>query len=368
MAQHDTQVSRKLGRGAWCVIWFSWLNLAALLAVSLLLFVISENWWFSSAMTYAPRCPYLLPTVVLLAASLRYHRSSLPVNLISLAMVVVPIMGLNLPFTKWWSGNPAKDRHALKVVSCNVQGFQPDFEALLTEIGRLNPDVIAFQDAVPHPKLMETYFQSWHSIRYGEFYVASRFPVRQIATGHFAAFDRDGIIKCEIDLPTGKIVLFNLHNMTPRHGLRELDLSSPITQRGSHRMAKYLELRAEEAADVRNFVDETRTDCPTIIVGDFNMPFESSLYQQNWLGLQNAFNDAGLGYGYTFPCTRQYCWPAGVPWMRLDHILVDAAWTVQECSVGTVNGSDHRLITATLSLQSPELSAEASSGSGRTGL
>jgi endonuclease/exonuclease/phosphatase family metal-dependent hydrolase len=138
--------------------------------------------------------------------------------------------------------------------------------------------------------------------------------------------------------------------MTPRHGLRALNLSSPITQHGSEQLSRYLDRRAEEAMAVRNFVEENRDDNPTVIVGDFNMPFESSLYQHHWLGYQNAFNLVGVGYGYTFPCTRQYCWPGGMPWLRIDHILVDSAWTVDSCTVGTVNGSDHRLITATLSL------------------
>jgi vancomycin resistance protein VanJ len=101
---------------------------------------------------------------------------------------------------------------------------------------------------------------------------------------------------------------------------------------------------------VRAFVEQARDGRPAVIVGDFNMPCDSSLYQRNWFGFQNAFNTAGVGYGYTFPCTPQYCWPGGIPWMRLDHILADESWRVKSCHVGTVNGSDHRMITATLLL------------------
>ena len=329
----------------------SWVNLGLLMLVSGLLFAVSENWWLSSALTYAPRMPYLVPAIVLLVGSCVWHRSSIVVNLIAIAMVAVPIMGLAVPVSQWMSGTTPVNGLVLKVVSCNVQDFRPDFTAVMTEIGRMNPDVVTFQDARSQSKLLEEFFGKWHTVHDGEFFVASRHPVKLVKVGHFAAFDRDALLHCELELPTTKVSLFNVHQMTPRHGLRELDLSSPITQRGSSRLTHYLELRAEEAEAIRDYVEDSRGTLPTLILGDFNMPCESSLYQRHWFGYQNAFNVAGIGYGYSFPCTRQYCWPAGMPWMRLDHILADEAWTVRSCTVGQSNGSDHRPITATLELR-----------------
>ncbi len=329
----------------------SWANLGLLLLLSWLLFAVSENWWLSSALTYAPRIPYMAPALALLIASGRWHRASVPVNLISVTIVAVPIMGLSLPVSHWLGASPATSMsRTLKVISCNVQDFQPDFAGVLAEISRFNPDVVAFQDARSHSKLLEKYFESWHSIRDREFFLASRYPVKRVSVGHCDAFDRDAVLACELELPSTKVMFFNVHQMTPRHGLRELDLSSPITQRGSERLSHYLELRAEEMVAVRDFVEANRGQSPTLIAGDFNAPCESSLYRAHWFGFQNAFNLAGTGYGYSFPCTRQYCWPAGVPWMRLDHILADDAWRVRSCYVGSANGSDHRLIAATLEL------------------
>ncbi len=333
------------------VAWLSWVNLGLLLLLSWLLFAVSENWWFSSALTYAPRFPYMAPALALLITSVLWHRASIPVNLISVTMVAVPIMGLSLPVSHWLGGSPAASTpRTLKVISCNVQDFQPDFAAVLAEISRFNPDVVAFQDARSDSKLLAKYFGSWHSIRDGEFFLASRYPVKRVSVGHCDAFDRDAVLQCELELPSTKVMFFNVHQMTPRHGLRELDLSSPITQRGSERLSHYLELRAEEMVAVRDFVEANRGPSPTLIAGDFNAPCESSLYRAHWFGFQNAFNLAGTGYGYSFPCTRQYCWPAGVPWMRLDHILADDTWRVRSCFVGSANGSDHRLIAATLEL------------------
>ena len=321
-----------------------------MLAISFLLFGISENWWFSSALTYAPRFPFLIPVVVLLITSLIWNRAATTVNVISLAMVSMPIMGLSLPIARWMQGTKATQGHALKIVSCNVQQFKPDFPAVLAELGRMNPDVIAFQDARGQSRLLDQYFESWNTLRDGEFFVASKFPIKLVTIAHFQAFDRDAVMQAEIELPNSKINLFNIHQMTPRHGLRALDISSPITQRGSGRMTHYLQLRGEEADEVRAFIEQSRGQTPTLVVGDFNMPCESSLYTKHWQNFQNAFNTCGIGYGYSFPCTQQYCWPAGYPWMRLDHILADENWTIHSCRVGTANGSDHRLITATVEL------------------
>ena len=333
------------------VAWLSWVNLFVLLAVSLLLFAVSENWWFSSALTYAPRVPWLFPTLGLLVASCLWNWSAVPVNAISTMMVAVPIMGLSLPLSHWMAPPPANPQALiLKVISCNVQDFRPDFESVIAEISRFNPDVVVFQDARSDLKLLDQYFEAWHVIREGEYFLASRYPARFVAMGHFDSFDRNAVMQCELDLPSTKAMFFNVHLMTPRHGLRSLDLSSPITQRGSERLSQYLELRGEEANEVREFIEGSRGSSPTLIAGDFNMPSESSLYR-NWVGFQNAFTVAGSGYGYSFPCTRQYCWPAGIPWMRLDHILADEAWTVRSCFVGTANGSDHRMIAATLELR-----------------
>jgi len=327
----------------------SWGNLALMMLVSFLIFSVSENWWFSSALTYAPRLPYLVPTVGLLIAAAVWHRASLLVNLIALAVVTIPIMGLTLPVAAWTAPSPTGGP-MIKLISCNVQDYRPDFAGMLAEVGRYHPDVVLFQDARSQSRVLDEYFRDWNTVHDGEFFAASRFPLRLVSVGHFEPFDRDGVLQVELDIDGRKIMVFNLHQMTPRHGLRALDLSSPLTQRGSARLTQYVELRADEAGAVRDFVEGSRGEHPTLIAGDFNMPCESSLYQRHWFGYQNAFNLAGCGYGYSFPCTRQYLWPAGMPWMRLDHILADDTWIVRHCEIGSTNGSDHRMIKATLEL------------------
>jgi endonuclease/exonuclease/phosphatase (EEP) superfamily protein YafD len=79
---------------------------------------------------------------------------------------------------------------------------------------------------------------------------------------------------------------------------------------------------------------------PLLVAGDFNLPVESTIYQQSWSGFLNAFSEAGMGLGYTF-VTR---W-SGV---RIDHILAGSGWRCRHCWVGPNLGSPHRPVIADL--------------------
>ena len=86
---------------------------------------------------------------------------------------------------------------------------------------------------------------------------------------------------------------------------------------------------------------------PLLVLGDFNMPVTSSLFQQHWKDLGSAFDAAGWGYGYTAPCgTKGNYWPHNLPWLRIDHILLSRHWDATACWIGSSDASDHRWIAA----------------------
>ena len=88
-----------------------------------------------------------------------------------------------------------------------------------------------------------------------------------------------------------------------------------------------------------------------IVCGDFNTPVSSSLFLKNWGDFQSSFDVAGFGFGYTSPCKGGRFWPNNFPWARIDHILCSEEWAIHQCEVGKSDGSDHRLITATVQLK-----------------
>jgi endonuclease/exonuclease/phosphatase (EEP) superfamily protein YafD len=329
----------------------SWVNLIGVLLATALIKFVSEEWWVTAALVYLPRCVFIVPSLLLVPMAATRSFRATAINLAGVAVVVWPLMNLRFQFPNDRHLHaPQKDR-SLRIVSCNVQRFRPDFASVLGDISQMHPSVIALQDADALSNLLERYLAGWHAAREGEFVVASRFPVRFVDKCRPDVFGRTSVARFALDTPAGLVQIYNLHQMTPRRGLTALRPNSIITETGRGDLEAFVALRAAEARETRDFFERTRGDAPALIVGDFNMPSDSSLYREYWPGLANAFDEVGTGYGYTFPCQRQYQWPAGFPWLRIDHILVSEHWSLRESWVGSANGSDHRPIAAIVELR-----------------
>lgn len=345
------------------VMGLSWLNLMALGVLCWLLFVVSESWWVSTVLTYAPRTPYLAPTLGLLTAAAFWHRPSLVVNVVSLLIVIGPVMGLSLPVARLVEAtSPVSGEFELKVVSCNVQGFRPHFDRVLDEIAVIDPDVVALQEAFPLSPMVGEAFQGWHSINHETYWVGSRYPVKLIAHCEIPIYQRSAGVIVEIETPAGPVRLGDIHQMTARRGLTELSKRSLLDGEGPRRLEASQASRIEECLMIREQVESARGDRPLIVVGDFNTPVSSQMFQQHWGDFQSAFDQAGIGYGYTSPCKGNRFWPDNLPWARIDHILCSPEWKVHTCHIGHSDGSDHRLITATLRLSAQAAGAAESDG------
>ena len=166
------------------------LSLLSLLGtlIALGLHYTSEQWWAGLIFTYLPKSALLVPTGLLLAGSVFWHRKSLPINLFCVVMVAGPLMDLKLPpFSA--SALPQRDLR-VRLTSCNVQGFEPDFGLVLEEVGRSRPNVVAFQEAHGRKsghELLKRYFRKrddwdWHIVHDGVFFVASLYPVKHVET------------------------------------------------------------------------------------------------------------------------------------------------------------------------------------------
>ncbi|MEZ6064831.1 MAG: endonuclease/exonuclease/phosphatase family protein [Planctomycetaceae bacterium] len=327
----------------------SWINLALVVVAMLLICFVSEQWWLSGVLTYLPRAPLAFPAIVLLAASLLTRPKLAWIQLMSIALVAVPIMGLTLPIGTAVPA-PAAGRTPLRIISGNLQEGQPSLIRAIDEINRFEPDIIVLQETARGCEDLDTEFASWDRVHLGPFFVASRYPVRVVDHCRAKAFDRWSCLLLEVETPDGLVLVANVHLMTPRHGATGINVSSPITGDGVDEFEWHQELRLQEAAETREFL-ESYHDRPLILCGDFNTPSTSTHYAANWSGLQNSFDLAGHGYGYTSPCNTNRVWPSNTPWVRIDHILADAEWAVHDCRIGTRDASDHRLMFAELSLK-----------------
>ena len=313
---------------------------------------VSENWWLSGTLLFVPQLALLIPAVCLCACSIVFHFRSLALNLTSLGMLAVCVCGFRFSM-KPLSEQPPSDG-TVRVLTCNVQNFQPSFTRVLREIARNRPDIVALQEARDTPPQMLTdYLEGWSFQHVDQYWVGSRWPVRLIGMLESSPYERTTAMKVQIDAPTGPIVLSNIHLTTARRGLSELSVGSIVTGDGPAAVESHAFLRYEEAAQARDFVNRVDDDKPHLIVGDFNMPTTSSTFDDHFGDLTNAFDESGIGFGFTAPCRPVRFWIPNTPWLRIDHVLTSSHWEAMACEVGEFNGSDHRLVVATLQPANP---------------
>jgi endonuclease/exonuclease/phosphatase family metal-dependent hydrolase len=355
-------------RGSWWLAALSLLNFGAVIAIGGLLIFQSEDWWLSVPLVYVPKAPLAAPSCLFLLWGLATRRKWAMVNAASLALVLGPIMGFAAPIDRWMQEPPPRFPDDLRVVSCNIQGFQPSFPLVVAEVLSHSPDIVAFQEVrgeEDHPLLAKA-FGDWHVARDDYYWVASKYPLRKIRLLESPAFGRNAGLLVEVESPTGPVLVADIHFMTARRSLAELSLGGFLNDENRAIIEEHQSLREREMMDVRAQIDDERAARPLILLGDFNTPTSSSLFRRWWSDFQSAFDVAGWGYGYTSPCRQHAHWFQNTPWVRIDHVLCSDDWQVIDCDIGRQDGSDHRLIAARLRAR-PKLVPSAAAPPGSAG-
>src|SRR5688572_10697788 len=90
------------------VLGLSVLNLAGVLLLVALVGIVSEQWWLSLALSYLPRIPWVVPSMLLVLASLLLRRRMVWLNLFSMLLVLGPVMGFRIPLSTWVGGANGK--------------------------------------------------------------------------------------------------------------------------------------------------------------------------------------------------------------------------------------------------------------------
>ena len=142
-----------------------------------------------------------------------------------------------------------------------------------------------------------------------------------------------------IETDFGVIRATNVHLETPRDGL-ELIRRGRVAE-GAEILRQKSILREIELRRAERGAREAGG--PALVLGDFNTPPESRHMAGIWGDWTNAFSVAGFGVGGT----RLNGWIRA----RIDHVMVDDAWTVVDARVGEDVGSDHIPMLARIRLR-----------------
>jgi endonuclease/exonuclease/phosphatase (EEP) superfamily protein YafD len=323
----------------------------AVIAFIVALRLVGERWWATTIALYLPRLPFALPLLPLTAAILWIGPRRL---LWTQALATFLLLAL-LGFRVAWPTTATPGAFHLRIVSCNINGGALGVQKILRSLRAVDPDVIVLQEVEPgsydHLRAIMNGFTIRES---GQFWLASRFPVEEVMEPpimtNMGVARSLRFVRYRITTPTGPVLLYNVHPISPRDGLEGVrgdglrnqflrgDLFNTraramVTQNTSLRLTQ-LQAVAEDAHTFRE---------PVLIAGDTNLPGLSWAYA-HWLGdYQDGFTEAGDGFGYSFPSPRH-------PWMRIDRIISDRRFRFLDFRVIDSYISDHFAVMADLEL------------------
>lgn len=306
-----------------------------------------ERFWLVALVQYVPPPLLVLPALAALALSLTLTWRWRGVAALAVGLAATQLLGLEF-------GLADKGSDHLRLMTWNVKdyitlGKRGGLSEIVSEIERHDPDVIALQDARALARIrgtnarVRTMFADRQTFSFGQYVVASRFPLRDCTQGEITFREQTHTyVSCAVTVGTITFDLVNVHLITPRFGLsatREDPLRGigQWTQNVSDRMTQASRL----AADLR------LRSRPLIVVGDLNAP-DSSLVVRTLLetGLRDAFASAGHGFGFTWGHSLRF----RQSFLRIDHILVPPAFGVANSFTGGAS-SAHRPVIADLYLQ-----------------
>jgi endonuclease/exonuclease/phosphatase family metal-dependent hydrolase len=326
--------------------WLRWVVYAyagIILLALLFMYVGGDRWWPATIFLFAPRWLILLPMCFLFPLTLWRNRRQILLLILTFLVIVGPIMGYNISFGK---PHPPSSR-PLRVITCNLQNGEFDHAALDAFVENSHPDVVALQEFPPNQKIKA--LEGWNHIFEGDLHIFSRLPLTK---GDFRkafvpehVWPRTCFLFGTLKSPVGDLTFATVHLPSPRYGLQYiLDRTTLLSMKRKNLLIDETAYRNKMSKEVTEIVKSLPS--PKIIVGDFNMPVQSSIYRQYWSTYQNAYSKLNSGYGWTERVTVK-----GIPVaVRIDHILVDKGVVPKICKTGPDVGSDHLPLIADIAL------------------
>lgn len=317
-----------------------YLYLLGVISLWLLLRVAGDHWWPATLLLFGPRWLWSLPLVVLIPfAAWKDRRMLLPL-VAALLIIIGPLMGFTFSVSKDTAPSSVK---LLRTVTCNLQNGKFDHNAIDAFIRDTQPEIVALQE-LPSNAIIKS-LAGWQHLLQGDLHIFSRYPV--VPGDYRKAFvpmhkwPRTCFLYSTVKTPSGDLTFCAVHLPSPRYGLQNiLDRSTLISLKRKKLLIDETEYRRQKSREIAAIV--AALPSPKVIVGDFNMPVESTIYRKFWSGYQNAFSERGTGYGWTERASVR-----GIPVrFRIDHILMGKGLVTVDCKTGPDVGADHLPVIA----------------------
>jgi vancomycin resistance protein VanJ len=322
-----------------------------------------DGWWGFLAAQYAPPVGFLFPAPLALFITWRWAaRRWLVLQLVAVLFSLFSLLGLNLGFGR--DRAAAADSSAIRLVSFNIHEGVRGVPGIVAQVMKMQPNLVLLQEAMADIEVpLREAFAGWHVDRRDQFFIASRFPIREVrqpAPLHYRVGEGGGtregdggahFMAYTIDSSLGPIDVFNVHTTSPREGLEDMrgrgflyelrhgrilfgQNASTLTYNAFRRRRQLEGVAA--AAHI--------SDHPVLVAGDFNVPGLSRLTDDMLGNFDDAFIRAGRGFGNTYP--------SKLPFLRIDRVFTGHGLRAVEFQVGDGRASDHLCVGAVLILPS----------------
>jgi endonuclease/exonuclease/phosphatase family metal-dependent hydrolase len=307
------------------IFWLGWISAGGAFLCLALFITTGERITLVRWASYL--APWLAGWLVILTIPAILARKAFMV--ISLLILAMPPTLISLNLFSSSKIDQAAGR-SYKVMTYSKMGRNNDVDSVARVILSEKPDILFVQE-ISEPEAVNL-IQLLNGIYDGAplYYLAdahyglilSRYQV----TPHLKAGDYSQA--AEIELPEQPLRVWNVH--------LQKSIANTDTQ---YRMTDQL---AEQIA---------LTNGAVIAAGDFNATVLNYPYRKIRQQLENAFENAGSGFGFTFPSPARR---SGIftPFMRIDHIFYSRQFNIHKSYVVQDSGnSDHYPVVATLSLK-----------------
>jgi len=324
-----------------------------MIVVTVAIYGFGDVTWWGSVLLFGPRWIWATAWPLAFAAAwLTGTWQRCGASLLSGLIVLLLIVGWVIPWSAYWdelvapTSSQTAGAHQLQVMTLNLDGQRTDLHLLQAAIAQNPIDLVALQEA---PAGTEKVFPpDWHALRRGDLVIGSRWPITEkqviLRTNVPNRWPRPVGLIAVIDHPDAAFTCATLHPLTPRFGLMNLlDRRTLISLNRLDQWENETRWRWDEHR--RLAAEIGASDGPVIVLGDFNAPVESRIYQTCWGQYRNAFSRAGWGSGQTIRIEVSRLTLTA----RIDHILTSNHWVTRRCWVGAPVGSQHLPVLAQFS-------------------
>lgn len=332
-----------------------------------------STWWFMGFLGLM--FPYL--AIVLLFSVIFWWVVKPVISILSIVTLLIGFKQFSVlvAFNTNESYSAKKDSSQLRILDWNIRSFHGlsnkwdkemiDRISIVEAINSRNPDVVCLQEfnhsnttdnfSLFSKRFPYNYFsKDFETENYG--YVSgsvifSRFPIINTGKVQYPGKNGESLIYADIKKGDKTIRVFTTHlqsfrfNQRDYEGIDKIKKTQDEALNASKTLVQKMKLaftkRGQQAELVREALN--KSPYPSIICGDFNDVPNSFAYYHIKHDWQDAFLKKSLGIGRTF---------MGVaPTLRIDYILVDNHFIVQQFDMIDEDLSDHLMLVTDVSLK-----------------